>query len=68
MNLDPNPKPNTNHDYPNNLLDTILLLGYNDRIEWLEYKYCSRMDAKFPKCPVMRCKIVQSWVPIRPIF
>ena len=32
MNPDPNPNPNPNHDNPNNLLDTIILLGYNVRI------------------------------------
>ena len=31
MNPDPNPTPNRNN--PNNLLDTITLLGYNVRIE-----------------------------------
>ena len=32
MNRDPNPNPNPNRDNPNNLLDTIILLGYNVRI------------------------------------
>ena len=32
MNPDPNPNPNPNRDNPNNLLDTIILLGYNVRI------------------------------------
>ena len=34
MNPDPNPYPNPNPNNPNNLLDTIMLLGYNVRIEW----------------------------------
>ena len=33
MNPDPNPNPNLNPNNPNNLLDTIILLGYNVRIE-----------------------------------
>ena len=32
MNPDPNHNPNPNRDDPNNLLDTIILLGYNVRI------------------------------------
>ena len=32
-----NPDPNPNRDNPNNLLDTIILLGYNVRIEWQIY-------------------------------
>ena len=32
MNPDLNPNPNPNRDNPNNLLDTIILLGYNVRI------------------------------------
>ena len=32
MNPDPNPNPNPNRDNPNNLLDTIILLGYYVRI------------------------------------
>ena len=32
MNPDPNPNPNPSRDNPNNLLDTIILLGYNVRI------------------------------------
>ena len=32
MNPDPNPNPNPNN--PNNLLDTIILLGYNVRMGW----------------------------------
>ena len=32
MNPDPNPNPNPNRDNPNNLLDTIILLGYNVQI------------------------------------
>ena len=34
MNPDPNPNPNPSRDNPNNLLDTIILLGYNVRIGW----------------------------------
>ena len=49
MNLDPNPNPN--RDYPNNLLDTILLLGYNDRIEWLEYNIVVGWTLNFPNIP-----------------
>ena len=30
-----NPDPNPNRDNPNNLLDTIIVLGYNVRIEWI---------------------------------
>ena len=33
MNLDPNPNPNPDRDNSNNLLDTIILLEYNVRIE-----------------------------------
>ena len=33
MNPDLNPTPNPNHDNPNNLLDTIILMGHNVRIE-----------------------------------
>ena len=29
MNPDPNPNPNPNRNNPNNLLDSIILLGYN---------------------------------------
>ena len=32
MNPDPNSSPNPNRNNPNNLLDTIILLGYNVRI------------------------------------
>ena len=31
--MNPNPNPNPNRDNPNDLLDTIILLGYNVRIE-----------------------------------
>ena len=34
MNPDPNPNPNPNRDNPNNLLGTIILLGYNVQIGW----------------------------------
>ena len=34
MTLTQNPNPNPNRDNPNNLLDTIILLGYNVRIGW----------------------------------
>ena len=34
MNPDPNPNPNPNPNNPNNLLDTINLLGYNVRMGW----------------------------------
>ena len=32
MNPDPNRNPNPNGNNPNNLLDTIILLGYNVRM------------------------------------
>ena len=32
MSPDPNPNPNSNRDNPNNLLNTIILSGYNVRI------------------------------------
>ena len=32
--MNPDPNPNANRDDPNNLLDTIILLGYNVQIEW----------------------------------
>ena len=32
--MNPDPNPNPNRDNPNNLLDTIILLGYNVRIRW----------------------------------
>ena len=38
MNLDPNPNTNPNRNNPNNLLDTIILLGYN---VWMG---CSGLD------------------------
>ena len=34
MNPDPDPNPNPNPNNPNNLLETIILLGYNVRIGW----------------------------------
>ena len=35
MNPDPNPNPDPNLNNPNNLLETIILLGYNVRIGWM---------------------------------
>ena len=35
MNPDPNRNPNPNGNNPNNLLDTIILLGYNVRMGWV---------------------------------
>ena len=32
--MNPDPNPNPNRDNPNNLLETIILLGYNVRIGW----------------------------------
>ena len=34
MNPDPDPNPDPNPNNPNNLLETIILLGYNVRIGW----------------------------------
>ena len=35
MKPDPKPNSNSNRDNPYNLLDTIILLGYNVRIGWM---------------------------------
>ena len=58
MNPDPNPNPDPN--YPNNLLETITLLGYNVRIGWREtlLVYSERQQAKslpVPSCVPSRC-------------
>ena len=42
MNPDPDPNPDPNPNNPNNLLETMILLGYNVRIRWnikLEYNF-----------------------------
>ena len=33
--MNPDPNPNPNPDNPNNLLDTVVVLGYNVWIEWI---------------------------------
>ena len=53
MNPDPNPNPNPNRDNPNNLLDTIILLGYNVRIG-CALTFCNMHDARYCICKTRR--------------
>ena len=52
INPDPNPYPYLNRDNPNYLLDTIILLGYNIRIEW-------KVIAIKPKCMYFHIQIAK---------